>query len=139
MKKIALLGALALSMLSPLAMADDAKPLRIGIEAAYPPFAFKTPEGAISGFDYDIGVALCGIDGEILDAGNGRDHAFPVQSISNVFIVVSPVCVQAWVVFSSAAGAGSASHGARAARNRPTSPRSRERRVGGMLLRNWSR
>ncbi|MVW75571.1 ABC transporter substrate-binding protein [Pseudomonas xionganensis] len=59
MKKIALLGALALSMLSPLAMAEDAKPLRIGIEAAYPPFAFKTPEGAISGFDYDIGEALC--------------------------------------------------------------------------------
>ncbi|MHA6493465.1 ABC transporter substrate-binding protein [Pseudomonas borbori] len=59
MKKIALLGALALSMLSPLAMADDAKPLRIGIEAAYPPFAFKTPDGQISGFDYDIGIALC--------------------------------------------------------------------------------
>ena len=46
-------------MLSPLAMAEEAKPLRIGIEAAYPPFAFKTPEGAIVGFDYDIGVALC--------------------------------------------------------------------------------
>lgn len=59
MKKIALLGALALSLLSPLAMADDAKPLRIGIEAAYPPFAFKTPDGQISGFDYDIGQALC--------------------------------------------------------------------------------
>ncbi|MFO3798041.1 MAG: transporter substrate-binding domain-containing protein, partial [Anaerolineales bacterium] len=59
MKKIALLGALALSMLSPLAMAEDSKPLRIGIEAAYPPFAFKTPDGAISGFDYDIGEALC--------------------------------------------------------------------------------
>ncbi|MDP3815738.1 lysine/arginine/ornithine ABC transporter substrate-binding protein [Pseudomonas sp.] len=59
MKKIALLAALALSMLSPLATADEAKPLRIGIEAAYPPFAFKTPEGKISGFDYDIGQALC--------------------------------------------------------------------------------
>lgn len=59
MKKIALLGALALSMLSPLVIADEAKPLRIGIEAAYPPFAFKTPDGKISGFDYDIGVALC--------------------------------------------------------------------------------
>lgn len=57
--KIALLGALALSILSPLAMADDAKPLRIGIEAAYPPFAFKTSDGQISGFDYDIGNALC--------------------------------------------------------------------------------
>ncbi len=60
MKKIALLGAMALSLLSPLAaIADDAKPLRIGIEAAYPPFAYKTPDGKITGFDYDIGNALC--------------------------------------------------------------------------------
>jgi len=57
MKKIVLLGAMALSVLSPLALAD--KPLRIGIEAAYPPFAYKTPEGTIAGFDYDIGNALC--------------------------------------------------------------------------------
>jgi len=57
MKKIVLLGAMALSVLSPLALAD--KPLRIGIEAAYPPFAYKTPEGNIAGFDYDIGNALC--------------------------------------------------------------------------------
>ncbi|MES2818070.1 MAG: ABC transporter substrate-binding protein [Pseudomonadota bacterium] len=59
MNKVALLGAMALSLLSPLAMAEAAKPLRIGIEAAYPPFAFKTPDGAITGFDYDIGNALC--------------------------------------------------------------------------------
>ncbi|SDI29294.1 arginine/ornithine transport system substrate-binding protein [Pseudomonas benzenivorans] len=59
MKTLALLGALALSMLSPLAVAEEAKPLRIGIEAAYPPFAYKTPEGNITGFDYDIGNALC--------------------------------------------------------------------------------
>lgn len=32
-----------------------------------------------------VGVALCGIDGEILGAGNGREHAFPVQSISKAF------------------------------------------------------
>ena len=47
-----------MALLAPLAQADD-KPLRIGIEAAYPPFAMKTPEGAITGFDYDIGNALC--------------------------------------------------------------------------------
>ncbi|WP_457472100.1 ABC transporter substrate-binding protein [Pseudomonas sp. TE21394] len=33
--------------------------LRIGIEAAYPPFASKNPAGQIVGFDYDIGNALC--------------------------------------------------------------------------------
>lgn len=35
------------------------QPLRLGIEAAYPPFASKTPDNQIIGFDYDIGQALC--------------------------------------------------------------------------------
>jgi arginine/ornithine transport system substrate-binding protein len=58
MYKTELLGALALCVASLLAHADDDS-LRIGIEAAYPPFSFKTPEGNVSGFDYDIGNALC--------------------------------------------------------------------------------
>lgn len=33
--------------------------LRLGVEAAYPPFASKTPDNQIVGFDYDIGQALC--------------------------------------------------------------------------------
>ena len=59
MNKIALLGALTLTLLAPLAGAEEAKPLRIGMDAAYPPFGFKTPEGQLVGFDYDIGNALC--------------------------------------------------------------------------------
>ena len=58
MKKITLLGALLLSALTPLVQAAEGT-LRIGIEAAYPPFAMKTPDGQITGFDYDIGMALC--------------------------------------------------------------------------------
>lgn len=58
MKKLALLGALALSVFSLASLADE-KPLKIGIEAAYPPFASKAPDGKIVGFDYDIGNALC--------------------------------------------------------------------------------
>ena len=58
MNKTALLGALALCAASFLAHAEEDS-LRIGIEAAYPPFSFKTPEGNVSGFDYDIGNALC--------------------------------------------------------------------------------
>ena len=58
MKKLVLLGALALSVLSLQAFADE-KPLKIGIEAAYPPFASNAPDGSIVGFDYDIGNALC--------------------------------------------------------------------------------
>jgi arginine/ornithine transport system substrate-binding protein len=58
MKKLVLLGSLALGLLASSAFAAE-KPLRIGIEAAYPPFAFKTPDGQIAGFDYDIGNAMC--------------------------------------------------------------------------------
>ena len=58
MKKLMLLGALALTVLAQLTFADE-KPIKIGIEAAYPPFASKAPDGSIVGFDYDIGNALC--------------------------------------------------------------------------------
>lgn len=58
MKKLMLLGALALTALAQPVFADE-KPLKIGIEAAYPPFASKAPDGSIVGFDYDIGNALC--------------------------------------------------------------------------------
>ena len=53
MKKLVLLGALALSVLSLSTFAAE-KPLKIGIEAAYPAFASKAPGGSIVGFDYDI-------------------------------------------------------------------------------------
>ena len=59
MKKLVMFGALALSMLSLTAVANDAKPIRIGIEAGYPPFSMKTPDGKLTGFDVDIGDALC--------------------------------------------------------------------------------
>lgn len=58
MKKLVLLGGLALSLIAASLFAAE-KPLRLGIEAAYPPFAFKTADGQIAGFDYDIGNALC--------------------------------------------------------------------------------
>jgi arginine/ornithine transport system substrate-binding protein len=58
MKKLMLLGVLALTVLAQPVFADE-KPLKIGIEAAYPPFASKAPDGSIVGFDYDIGNALC--------------------------------------------------------------------------------
>ncbi|WP_248284563.1 transporter substrate-binding domain-containing protein, partial [Pseudomonas urethralis] len=53
-----LLGALELSTFSLLSPADE-KPLKIGIEADGPPFAFKQPEGSIAGVDSGIGNSLC--------------------------------------------------------------------------------
>lgn len=50
--------AAAVCACSNLSMASE-KALRIGIEAAYPPFAYKTPDNQLAGFDYDIGQELC--------------------------------------------------------------------------------
>jgi arginine/ornithine transport system substrate-binding protein len=33
--------------------------LRLGVEAAYPPFSELAPDGSIKGFDIDIGMAVC--------------------------------------------------------------------------------
>jgi len=59
MKKFTLIGGLALGLLASSSSFAAEPTLRIGIEAAYPPFASKTSEGTIVGFDYDIGNALC--------------------------------------------------------------------------------
>ncbi|WP_095144896.1 MULTISPECIES: ABC transporter substrate-binding protein [unclassified Pseudomonas] len=59
MKKFPLISGLALSLLASTSLFAAEKTLRLGIEAAYPPFASKTSDGKITGFDYDIGNALC--------------------------------------------------------------------------------
>ncbi|WP_207838726.1 transporter substrate-binding domain-containing protein, partial [Pseudomonas sp. 43(2021)] len=59
MKKLPLITGLAFSLLACASTFAAEKTLRIGIEAAYPPFASKTDKGEIVGFDYDIGNALC--------------------------------------------------------------------------------
>lgn len=40
------------------ALAKDWKKVRIGVEGAYPPFSYVTPEGKLAGFDIDIAYAL---------------------------------------------------------------------------------
>ena len=40
------------------ALAKDWKKVRIGVEGAYPPFSYMTPEGKLAGFDIDIAYAL---------------------------------------------------------------------------------
>lgn len=41
------------------AMAADLKEIRFGVEASYAPFEYKTPDGKLTGFDIDIGNAVC--------------------------------------------------------------------------------
>ena len=53
-----LIIALCLSLISLSASADD-KVIRIGTQGDYPPFTFLDAKGTLSGFDVDIGNALC--------------------------------------------------------------------------------
>ncbi|MCB8745994.1 transporter substrate-binding domain-containing protein [Rhodoferax sp. U2-2l] len=41
------------------AQADDLKDLRIGTDATYEPFEYKSPEGKLVGFEIDLANALC--------------------------------------------------------------------------------
>lgn len=59
MKKILLFLTLTAFVISAgTAMAKDWKKVRIGVEGAYPPFSYMTPEGELAGFDIDIAKAL---------------------------------------------------------------------------------
>lgn len=48
-----------LMLLATIGFGVQAKDLRIGIEAAYPPFSMTKPDGSFAGFDIDIARALC--------------------------------------------------------------------------------
>ncbi|NDV12680.1 ABC transporter substrate-binding protein [Crenobacter caeni] len=54
MKKITLLAALVAS-----GLAHAADPIRIGVDATYEPFAYKSADGKLVGFDIDMANALC--------------------------------------------------------------------------------
>ena len=48
----------ALVLAAATVQAKDWKKVRIGVEGAYPPFSYVTPEGELAGFDIDIAKAL---------------------------------------------------------------------------------
>ena len=59
MKAKKLVISLALGGLGIAAMAQTPSELRFGVEAGYAPFAIKTPDGKLAGFDIDLGNAIC--------------------------------------------------------------------------------
>ncbi|MGI4857654.1 MAG: ABC transporter substrate-binding protein [Janthinobacterium lividum] len=61
---VCLLAATAWLVHTPAALIPDAHAketatLRFGTDASYPPFESKTPDGALTGFDIDVGNELC--------------------------------------------------------------------------------
>ncbi len=58
MKKTIAVVALVILMVGGTVQAKDWNKIRFGVEGAYPPFSFVTPEGQLAGFDIDIAKAL---------------------------------------------------------------------------------
>lgn len=56
---IAAAALVASSLTASAAVARDWSAVRIGVDATYKPFTFKTPDGQLAGFDIDIANALC--------------------------------------------------------------------------------
>ena len=61
MKKLTalILMVAALAFASAGVFAKEWKKIRIGVEGAYPPFSYVTPDGKLEGFDIDLAIALC--------------------------------------------------------------------------------
>ncbi|WP_396333297.1 ABC transporter substrate-binding protein [Burkholderia anthina] len=59
MKPIWLASLCALAMLPAAARAQDPQTIRFGVDASYPPFESKAPDGSLTGFDIDLGNAIC--------------------------------------------------------------------------------
>ncbi len=66
-KLVILIAVLALVLAAGTVQAKDWKKIRIGVEGAYPPFSYVTPEGELAGFDIDIAKALGAAMGKEVD------------------------------------------------------------------------
>lgn len=81
------------SLLAFNAHAADA-PLKLGIEAAYPPFASKTADNQIVGFDYDIGQALCAeMKVQCVWKENEFDGLIPALKVKKVDAIISSMSI----------------------------------------------
>ncbi|SES23526.1 arginine/ornithine transport system substrate-binding protein [Vreelandella subterranea] len=59
MKKVLTLSLLGLAIAASSAQARDYEEVRIGVDVPYEPMEYRTPDGELTGFDIDLGNALC--------------------------------------------------------------------------------
>ena len=59
MKKLLAAATIALLAVSTGALAKDYSSIRFGVDASYPPFESKAPDGHMVGFDIDLGTEIC--------------------------------------------------------------------------------
>ena len=58
MKK-ALMAVATLLAVSTAAQAEDYDVIRVGVDVPYPPFEFRSPDGELTGFEIELGNAVC--------------------------------------------------------------------------------
>ncbi|SHE42854.1 amino acid ABC transporter substrate-binding protein, PAAT family [Modicisalibacter ilicicola DSM 19980] len=59
MKKLLTVTLLSATMLAGTAQARDYETVRFGVDVPYEPMEYRTPDGELTGFDIDLGNALC--------------------------------------------------------------------------------
>jgi lysine/arginine/ornithine transport system substrate-binding protein len=59
MKKLLAAVAMSLMALSTAGHAKEMKQIKFGVDATYPPFESKAPDGTFVGFDIDLGTEIC--------------------------------------------------------------------------------
>lgn len=87
-KAMALAGALVLSS----AVLGDT--LRFGVDANYPPFEYKNPDGSLAGFDIDLGEAICAqLDVECVWVENSFDGIIPALKVQKFDAILSALSI----------------------------------------------
>lgn len=87
-QKLSVAGAL---MLSSIAFGET---LRFGVDANYPPFEYKNPDGSLGGFDIDLGEAICDqLEVECVWVENSFDGIIPALKVKKFDAILSALSI----------------------------------------------
>ncbi|MFC3395380.1 ABC transporter substrate-binding protein [Brenneria rubrifaciens] len=68
--------------------------IRFGVDATYPPFEYKTPQGKLAGFDIDLGNAICAeLKAECVWVENSFDGLIPALKARKFDAVLSAMSI----------------------------------------------
>lgn len=84
-EKIFVSTTLVLAAVATNVQAKDWKVIRFGTESSYAPFEYKTPDGKLTGFDVDLGNAICAkLKAKCVWVENSFDGMIPALKAKNL-------------------------------------------------------